>query len=395
MNTIAWKLGQQQLQQTDCSSRLFFLHPQFSAQLGLITLKPNTLYVRLAGLCASVETGQVKVLESAAESGFALAAADQVLLDEADRADGAVLSALLRWLLDEAPRARLVVLSRAIKRSVLDDPYLREQARFVPADESLLLWDYARRSKTSGALLEVRALSGGQVLLDGQPIVHWDGALPRTLFYYLIDRGMATRTEIFETFWPSLSSREATNVFHVTKRKINEVLSADLTVYWSGFYHISPRIELSYDVALFTQAIQHASIAHAGDAAVLLEHALMLYRTDYLRGSDMAWAKQRRDDLNAMLCDACLQLARIYEQAGETQQALRVLLRASVANPYREDVTLALMRACQALGWADYARAVYRRTERLLNEGLSLTPGRELSELAALVGHNGAASSLA
>ncbi len=393
MNTITWRLAQQQLQQTECSSRLIFLHPQFSAQLGLITPKPNTLYVRLAGLCADVEMGRTRALESASESGFPLAGAELVLLDEADRMDGTVFPALLRWLLNEAPQARLVVLSRGVVRSVLEDPDLREQARFVPANESLLLWDYARRSQTSGALLEVRALSGGQVLLDGQPIRHWDGALPRSLFYYLVDRGMVTRTEIFETFWPSLSSREATNVFHVTKRKINEVLSADLTVYWSGFYHISPRIELSYDVALFTQAIQHASVAHAGDAALLWEQALTLYRTDYLRGSDMAWVKQRRDDLNAMLCDACLQLARIYEQGGEIRQALRVLLRAAAANPYREDVALALMQACRALDWPDYARAVYQRTERLLNEGLSLTPGRELSELAALVGHSDAASS--
>ncbi|MFQ3567592.1 MAG: bacterial transcriptional activator domain-containing protein [Aggregatilineales bacterium] len=395
MNTITWRLAQQQLQQTDCSSRLIFLHPQFSAQLGLITPKPHTLYMRLADPWASVEMGQARVLERASESGFALADAELVLLDEADRMDKAILPALLRWLLDQAPQARLVVLSRGIIRSVLDDPHLRDQARFVPANESLQLWDYARRSETSGTLLEVRALSGGQVLLDGQPVEQWDGALPRALFYYLVDRGMVTRTEIFETFWRSLSSREATNVFHVTKRKINEVLSADLTVYWSGFYHISPRIELSYDVALFTQAIQHASVAHAGDAAVLLEHALALYRTDYLRGNDMAWAKQRRDDLNTMLCDACLQLARIYEQSGETRQAMRVLLRAAAVNPYREDVALALMQACRALNWPDYARAIYQRTERLLNEGLSLAPGRELSDLAALVGYSDAASELA
>ena len=35
---------------------------------------------------------------------------------------------------------------------------------------------------------------------------------------------MATRDDIFNTFWPSLSIKEATNVFHVTKRKVNEIL---------------------------------------------------------------------------------------------------------------------------------------------------------------------------
>ena len=40
---------------------------------------------------------------------------------------------------------------------------------------------------------------------------------------------MVTRDEIFETFWPGLPTKEATNVFHVTKRKISERLGYELT----------------------------------------------------------------------------------------------------------------------------------------------------------------------
>ncbi|NJL95427.1 MAG: hypothetical protein HC915_17740, partial [Anaerolineae bacterium] len=134
------------------------------------------------------------------------------------------------------------------------------QTRFLPADERWMLWDYARGNERDSngsemTLLEVRAFGAGRVQLNGQAVVSWDGILPRSLFFFLVDKGLATRTEIFNTFWPNLSVREATNVFHVTKRKISEVLGIDLTVYMSGFYHISPKIHLSYDVALFNQAL--------------------------------------------------------------------------------------------------------------------------------------------
>ena len=74
---------------------------------------------------------------------------------------------------------------------------------------------------------------------------------------------MVTRAEIFQTFWPNLTTREATNVFHVTKRKISEVLGTELTVYGSSFYHISPQIQLSYDVSLFNQLVQDSDTAGA------------------------------------------------------------------------------------------------------------------------------------
>ncbi len=104
---------------------------------------------------------------------------------------------------------------------------------------------------------------------------------------------MVTRAEIFETFWPNLNTREATNVFHVTKRKISEVLGTELTVYGSGFYHISPKIQLSYDVSLFNQLVQDSDSPTADTTA--LRQALALYRGDYLISISMDWVVKRRD----------------------------------------------------------------------------------------------------
>src|SRR5262249_51927401 len=68
--------------------------------------------------------------------------------------------------------------------------------------------------------IDIHAFSHGNVLAEGVPVTDWNGPLVRNLFYYLVDHPMVTRAEIFETFWPELPVKEATNVFHVTKRKI-------------------------------------------------------------------------------------------------------------------------------------------------------------------------------
>src|SRR5260370_15199033 len=132
------------------------------------------------------------------------------------------------------------------------------------------------------ALLEVYALGLGHASINGRKIDRWDGALPRSLFFYFIDRGMVTRDEIFQTFWPTLSIREATNVFHVTKRKISEILGFDLTVYWSGFYRISPDIDLYYDVVKFVEDVQNSVVANDHDGIQLLERAIDLSRGLFL-----------------------------------------------------------------------------------------------------------------
>jgi two-component SAPR family response regulator len=70
--------------------------------------------------------------------------------------------------------------------------------------------------------LETYALGRGYGIVNGQTINNWDGALPRNLFFYFVDHPLITRDQIFEVFWPRLATKDATNVFHVTKRKISE-----------------------------------------------------------------------------------------------------------------------------------------------------------------------------
>jgi two-component SAPR family response regulator len=231
-------------------------------------------------------------------------------------------------------------------------------------------------------LLEVRALGSGQVLIDGRQITQWDGALPRSLFFYFVDRGMTTRDEVFATFWPELSTREATNVFHVTKRKISEILGVDLTVYSSGFYRISPEIELHYDVVAFGESVQNSAVAEPEEAYELLDRAIALHERDFLSAVDQAWANKRRDELRRTYVDALTAQARIYEGRDMLAEALGLYNRAFGAFPQREDLARAQMRLYHQAGQPQRAMLVYHRLVKELQQSLDVVPSPETTTLA-------------
>ncbi|NWG15618.1 MAG: hypothetical protein HXY41_03205 [Chloroflexi bacterium] len=308
--------------------------------------------------------------------------AETIVLDEGDRASSDSLGAFVLELLGRMQTGRIVLVTREVPGFVLDSAEIRKQTCFVPVNKQLMLSDYARLDEKT-AFLEVRALGSGRVTLNGRSIDDWDGTLPRALFYYLVDRGMTTRSQIFETFWPNLSTREATNVFHVTKRKISEVLGVDLTTYWSGFYRIASNIDLQYDVFLFTEMVQNSAIAEPEEASRLLTYALSLYQGDFLRTVEADWVKRRRQEMQQMYGEALIGLGKLMEQAGKSREALGLYVRASATNRHREDLARSIMMLYRNLGWHEDAIATYRRLESELESALGVSPAPTLQELLA------------
>jgi DNA-binding SARP family transcriptional activator len=378
----------EQFQQLTPDIRLVIAHPNCLQQHRLLNPflsdKP-AVYVRFEGQGLSRSQLQMQ-LNAALETqldGQALGSVRRVALDECDRALRAEFDLFLNELLSHlGAQACVMLISRLAPGVIRNDDTLRRQTRFIPSDKALMLPDYAAQEQGKAALLEVRALGAGHVFLNGQIVDNWDGTLPRALFFYLVDRGMTTRGEIFETFWPNLSTREATNVFHVTKRKISEVLGIDLTVYWSGFYHISQQLDLIYDSALFAEKIQDSAVADAPEAEYLLASALEIYRGDFLTSLDMPWVHRRRQELVQTYGETLIGLAKIKENAGEQREALGYYLRAAVTNPQREDLARSIMTLYRGLHMPSDALKTYERLEDELMSKLGISPSKPLQELA-------------
>lgn len=335
----------------------------------------HQLNVSIPDLPSSAEAAAKALVKAVKGNNLMLIidAYDQVNQDEA----APFMAALARQL----PEGSCVVLGgRELPMRLIEDTSLHGKVALLPVNSDKMILDYTQAATKT--MLEVRALGPGRVLINGRLVEHWDGVLPRTLFFYFVDRGMTTRDEIFRTFWPNLSTREATNVFHVTKRKISEILGADLTIYWSGFYRISPDLDLHYDVVKFAEAVQNAAVVSDDEAIQLLQNAIELYRGPFLSTMDQDWVIQRRDELATTYAEALAGLARIFNSRDAKRHALGYFLRAAATSPQREDLARNIMELYRDLDRPALALETYERLESELKSSLNVSPAPQTAELA-------------
>jgi DNA-binding SARP family transcriptional activator len=388
MSSIVDEVVARQLQDIPPDIRFVIIHPVYTDYHRILTHfldSQAAFYIRFEG--TDLNFGQLQQqLNARLQSGLNagdLGSLHWLLLDECDRALPDDFANFLNTTLQQLGDGRIVIFTRTVPEYLHTHTDMREQSQFIPSDPLLLLPDYAR-PHIGQAFLEVNALGAGRVTLNGTPVVNWDGTLPRALFFFLIDRGMTTRKQIFETFWPGLTVREATNVFHVTKRKISEVLGFDLTRYWSGFYHISPDIQLNYDVTILSQLIADSSVANSEQSAHLLSRAVFLYKSHFLTSINMLWTQKRREEVFLTYGEALTALARLMEVRDLKDESLGLYVRASVTNPQREDIARSIMSLYAEKGMIGDAEATYRRLEDELDRSLGVAPARETQEL---IGH--------
>lgn len=374
------RLVEEQIHALPPEVRLVIVQPEFQMRYlafeslvgdGAIYVSFRRSKLTLEDIRAQVDPA---IAENGASSGKRIRTARiDVILDECDRADGNALRDYVKTVLARPEINRVYLFTRLLPQPLLTDSRLREQMRVLPQWEPMMLWDYLSRENGS-ALLEVRAFGRGRVQLDGRNVTDWDGSLPRMLFFYLIDRGMSTRGDIFKTFWPSLTTAEATNVFHVTKRKVTEVLGVGLTQFGSGFYHLSPDLQVSYDVALFNHYYNLSQISPSDESIDLLEYGISLYRGNFLAGVDLPWVVERRSALKAMFNDMLVLLARRYHEMGERKKAYGAYLRAAAHNPMREDLVQSILSLSRELKTYQDGDIVYDRLRQTLRRSMNIDP---------------------
>lgn len=336
---------------------------------------------------------------SAAEIGEALAADLAALalervvlyLDELDRIpqDEDFRQFMNAVIANLPAEAQLVINSRLL----MYDPWIS----WVNRDEVVVLGTEHRSSNLLFAKetslkpqLEVYAFGRGHAVSNGREVSSWDGALPRNLFFYFIDNPLVTRDQIFEIFWPKLSVRDATNVFHVTKRKITERISAyvddgadyELTAYSTGFYVPSDKIVRHYDVADFEQAMEGALLSSdAHERELLYLRAIDIHKAPFLHPLRLSWVEERRSQLQALYAEALIGMARLKTDQEAWEEALGYYARALREAPQREDIHRGAMQMYINLGRNADARQHYLILARLLKRQLGVKPSSETQAL--------------
>ncbi|MCE7949355.1 MAG: hypothetical protein DYG88_18200 [Chloroflexi bacterium CFX4] len=356
--------------QANVSSALIVLHPNFRSQYTLLpnllersdltphyvaVPTPQTEWRELWLLLAHAFQEQADIaLPKLAANTTAQKAAQQLnqvlaahpcllVIDAFDHANQESCSTFLAALLNHLPKSCHVALAgRAWCAELIPKLAPTVEILFYPVQEAAMLFDY-RTVSNGRKLLEVYAHGQGRVVVNGVAVGKWDGHLPRALFHFFVDRGLVTRDEVFENFWATLRTKEATNVFHVTKRKIYDMIGFDLTTYTSGYYRIASDVDLRYDTATFLDCVQRSDGVDDDEALTLLNRAVSLYRGDFLRGITAEWAATRRANLRNQYVEALSGLARLHERAERYQSAMNFYARAMSIQPFREDLARSLM----------------------------------------------------
>ncbi|MBX3080906.1 MAG: bacterial transcriptional activator domain-containing protein [Anaerolineae bacterium] len=288
------------------------------------------------------------------------------------------VTAFFLKLVSKLPKGMQLVIN---SRDLPAEPWstlVRNKKAVVLGDEKSLDGGIFDPNKPDTAHLEVYGLAGGNVYVNGLPLTTWDGPLPKHLFYYFVDHPMVTRDEIFDTFWPDLPTKEATNVFHVTKRKISERLGFELTAYSGGFYRPSGQMDVHYDVRNFETLLGTISFEDEELAEVPPEwySAIHLYRTPFLTRLDMPWIERRRQQIKQNYVGILIGIGRIYKALNDTDNAITYYLRALREYPEREDVHRELMGMYASRRDIDKAVEQYKMLTSILKRTLNISPSK-------------------
>ncbi|MBX3062287.1 MAG: BTAD domain-containing putative transcriptional regulator [Anaerolineae bacterium] len=309
-----------------------------------------------------------------------------VVLDEVDRAEvGDDLQIFIERLVDALPaEAHLVISSRSLPRLPWMALIAQKKAVLL-RDSELVAQNFYTSQADESARISIQGFTPGNVLLDGKIVGEWEGHLPRLLFFFAMERPVVTRSEICAAFWPDLTTEQAVNVFHVTKRRLHKALegvSADILVHEDGYYRVNPDIRVHYDVVDFVSTLVDGRLSgddHRRQMAAW-QKAIDLYQKPYLFGHNEDWIVKRRAEYQVGYLEALAGLARGRAVEGRPESALALLLKAIAEDNRRQDLHRDIMMLYADMGRRSEAASHYQRLQDELSRAkLQLEP--ETAEL--------------
>ncbi|MEP7285680.1 MAG: BTAD domain-containing putative transcriptional regulator [Chloroflexota bacterium] len=293
-----------------------------------------------------------------------------LLLDEFDRAEiGDDLQRFFEALVDYLPpQTRLVISGRNLPRFPWMSLIAQSKAVML-RDNELISGDFYQNQAGENARVKITGLGPGTVEVDNETIENWEGHLPRLLFFFALDRPVVTRSEICQAFWPELSTDQAVNVFHVTKRRLHkaiEALGVDALIHENGSYHVNPQLSIHYDITEFVGALVEARLTTSENRGAAWQRVIDLYHRPFLQGHNEPWIAKRRQEYQAGYLEALTEMAHMRLQDDRPEHALALLQQALKENPRRQDIHREVMSLYAQLGRRSEAASHYQKLQEIL-----------------------------
>jgi predicted ATPase/DNA-binding SARP family transcriptional activator/DNA-binding CsgD family transcriptional regulator len=240
-------------------------------------------------------------------------------------------------------------------------------------------------SASAMAGLHITLLGAFRVSIGSRPVPDsaWRASQARNLLILLAlapDHRLH-RDQIMEWLWPDRKPANAANSLHQASYALRHILEPELPQAASSSYiqmHAGSVVltapdRLWIDVDAFTAA---AAAARRARTSAMYEAALQLYTGDLLPDDPYAdWATTRREELRTLYRALLAEQARLYEQEGQIDRAIRALNRLIEVESTEEAAHMAIMRLHARAGRRTEAVRQYRLLEKALRHELDVGPG--------------------
>lgn len=247
--------------------------------------------------------------------------------------------------------------------------------------------------------LSIRMFGGLDVRRDGEPIAQFAYDKVAALLAYLALEAPIpqSRDRLAELFWPEQLHNEARHSLRQALFQLRQALGEQgaetpLLLTTRTTIQRNPAAILNSDVAAFDACLKggmvNQTMERHGRRRQLLVEAVRLYEGELFRGLSLAdneafeqWLQGKRELYHRRAAAALDELVRLYEQQGDSQQALPHAQRLVELDPWREEAQRKLMLLLARTGQRSAALKQYEICCRHLDEMLDLTPGPETERL--------------
>ncbi len=330
-------------------------------------MRVTSLCAHAALLCGDKQTAEC-YLESAAEIAQKIGSAQPLAAE-----------------INHTPALESLINEQSQKYEAL----LRDLKRLRDAQIKVNINIHVNSSNVAVDTYSLRVFTLGQesIVRNGEPVPssEWRAIGAKDLFFYLLFMGPVTREQIYLTFWPNASARQARSNFHMTLYRARHALGANVITFQDDLYQINPDVELWCDADSLENLTRQARLLPPRDARTedLWRRAVKLYRGGFLLSIYSDWVAPRRAALHDLYLEALIGLGECARARRDFTEAIHAFERALAVEPYREDIHRAIMTCYAEKGDKRKIQVHFQELRKLFRRELAIEPSAQTMALAA------------
>jgi len=284
----------------------------------------------------------------------------------------------------------ILLFQHGVSNDVDADRFLRVIEKIRERYESRRRYKTTEIISSSDAELEPQikafALGGTQVQLDNNLISDsdWRSNRAKEVFFYLLCCGNGqSKEQIVATLWPDLSPAKSTSNFHINLYRARRAVFPGVFTLEQSHYKLNPLVNVWFDADEFKKLIDKADQTPRGCKIWCnsLEQAIKLYKDPFMPDFYSEWVEVKRREFENKYLKILSQLASLKGERQEYNEAIPLLERFIMIDPYHEEVYCQLIEWYLATQDKISALRTYKQYLDIITTELDVRPSTRLDDL--------------